>query len=833
MQKSNTEQTVFIITGMHRSGTSLTASILQSAGVHIGRNLLGADQVNIKGHFENLDFYHLHMNILDSQGVSSAGWTLQDHLEIQEEFVDQAKEIIEQNALSSIWGWKEPRTTLFLEFWAKLLPEAKFLLIYRSPWEVVDSLYRRGDEVFQNQPELAVKYWQHYNQKILNFYNQEQHRCLLANVTTIIQDQAAYIDTINSKFNVDLSHPSPTAYDPTLLKNDISSNSQRPTLIDYYFPETIELYQELESRGWHPEQTPDFSWQELLKPSLYKTWAFQEWANLRRLEKENKALKIQLQEEQTELGKAESIELELEQTKTQLKTVESLLDQSQSQLHETETVLAQSQTKLKETETALTQSQTKLKETETVLAQSQTQLNKTETVLQQSHTQLNQNRHELAEVKKELSQAQFDVMRYQSQLHQTQEELESYEIQRPDWEKVQSQFYEAEVSLSQFKMQLQQTRKQEERLQIQLHQTLKQLEQKTTQLQQDQDALKQATDQVKQLKRDLKRSNSQLYQVQSEFDQSHSQLEEFSLQLHQTLKQLEQKTTQLQQDQDALKQATDQVKQLKRDLKRSNSQLYQVQSEFDQSHSQLEEFSLQLQQNQTELIEIQTEFQQTKLDLEQQKTYINELETSVSKLQQTQAELTQIQTEFQQTKLDLKQKKAQVYQLQTDLKRSQSQLYELQVELAQSQLQIQQIQERQRLEQTLADDPQKHSEIDYNLLIWDAWNAYRNGKLPQMKSHLQKALKLTKSSPSETMLTWLESFSKLSLAQGIELDTPSLTNSEEWQQLMRQMTAKKGIPLNSFKHSENPNQTLDQSSDELQSGLTPTTEEITPASESI
>lgn len=718
MQKSNTEQTVFIITGMHRSGTSLTASILQSAGVHIGRNLLGADQVNIKGHFENLDFYHLHMNILDSQGVSSAGWTLQDHLEIQEEFVDQAKEIIEQNALSSIWGWKEPRTTLFLEFWAKLLPEAKFLLIYRSPWEVVDSLYRRGDEVFQNQPELAVKYWQHYNQKILNFYNQEQHRCLLANVTTIIQDQAAYIDTINSKFNVDLSHPSPTAYDPTLLKNDISSNSQRPTLIDYYFPETIELYQELESRGWHPEQTPDFSWQELLKPSLYKTWAFQEWANLRRLEKENKALKIQLQEEQTELEKAESIELELEQTKRQLKTAESLLDQSQSQLHETETVLAQSQTKLKETET--------------VLAQSQTQLNKTETVLQQSHTQLNQNRHELAEVKKELSQAQFDVMRYQSQLHQTQEELESYEIQRPDWEKVQSQFYEAEVSLSQLSMQLQQTRKGEERLQIQLHQTLKQLEQKTTQLQQDQDALKQATDQVKHLKRDLKRSNSQLYQVQSE---------------------------------------------------------------FDQSHSQLEEFSLQLQQSQTELIEIQTE--------------------------------------FQQTKLDLKQKKAQVHQLQTDLKRSQSQLYELQVELAQSQLQIQQIQERQRLEQTLTNDPQKHSEIDYNLLIWDAWNAYRNGKLPQMKSHLQKALKLTKTSPSETMLTWLESFSKLSLAQGIELDTPSLTNSEEWQQLMRQMTAKKGIPLNSFKHSENPNQTLDQSSDELQSGLTPTTEEITPASESI
>ncbi len=43
------------------------------------------------------------------------------------------------------------------------------LLIYRSPWEVVDSLYRRGDKAFVDQPELAVKMWMHYNYKILDF----------------------------------------------------------------------------------------------------------------------------------------------------------------------------------------------------------------------------------------------------------------------------------------------------------------------------------------------------------------------------------------------------------------------------------------------------------------------------------------------------------------------------------------------------------------------------------------------------------------------------------------------------------------------------------------
>ncbi|WP_052331051.1 sulfotransferase [Planktothrix agardhii] len=729
MQKSHSEQTVFIITGMHRSGTSLTASILQSAGVNIGRRLMEATEFNAKGYFENPDFFEFHLDAFRALGVNIDGWTLEENLQINAPLIDRAKYIVEQNGLSSVWGWQEPRTTLFLDFWAKLLPEARFLLIYRSPWEVADSLYRRGDEMFQSQPELAIKYWQHYNQKILNFYNREQHRCLLTNLKTIVQYQNAYIDTINHKFNVDLSHPAPTAYDPSLLRTEISSNSQRPTLIDHYFPEAIELYQELEGRGWHPEQTPDFSWQELLKPSLYKTWAFQEWVNLRQLEIENKSLKSQLQEEQVELEEAKVIQAESEQTKTQLKTAESLLDESQSQLQEAESVLQQFQT----------------------------QLSKTESVLQQSHNQLHQTRTELETVKTQLSQAQFDVMRYQSQLHQTQEELEDYEIKYPqiqeDLKRSQSQLDEAEAQrnevesiLSQLTIQLQQAQKREERFQIQLHQSLEELEKTQIKLQQDQDKLQETSNQVKQLKRDLKRSNSQLYQVESEFDLSHSQLQ--------------------------------------------------------QSESQLE-------QAQTELTEIKSQFQETKQELEQQQTYIKELETSVSQLQQAETELTEIKSQFQETKRELKQKQAQVNQLQTELKRSQSQMYQLQIELAQSQLQTQQIQERQQLEQTLSNDPKKHTEMDYNLLIWDAWNAYRNGKLPQMKAHLQKALKLTTASPSEIILTWLESFSKLSLAQGMELDSESLTNSEEWQQLVRQMTLKKGVTLTEKSHDPSKTQKVE------------------------
>ncbi len=795
MQKSHSEQTVFIITGMHRSGTSLTASIMQSAGVNIGRRLMEATEFNAKGYFENPDFFEFHLDAFRALGVNIDGWTLEENLQINPPLIDRAKYIVEQNRLSSVWGWQEPRTSLFLDFWAKLLPEAKFLLIYRSPWEVADSLYRRGDEMFQSQPELAIKYWQHYNQKILNFYNREQHRCLLTNLKTIVQYQNAYIDTINHKFNVDLSHPAPTAYDPSLLRTEISSNSQRPTLIDHYFPEAIELYQELEGRGWHPEQTPDFSWQELLKPSLYKTWAFQEWVNLRQLEIENKSLKSQLQEEKVELEEAKAIQAEAEQTKTQLKTAESLLEQSQSQLQEIESVLQQFQEQLQKSESVLETSQQQLHQNRDQLNQTNSELEKTKRQLYQAQWEVQRYQfqcHELEENKVQLQKIQWDVQRYQSQLHQTQEELEDYEIKYPQ---IQEDLKHSQTKLQETETVLEQSQTKLEDYEI-----------KYPQIQED---LKRSESQLDEAEAQRNEVESILSQLTIQLQQAQKREERFQIQLHQSLEELEKTQIKLQQDQDKLQETSNQVKQLKRDLKRSNSQLYQVESEFDLSHSQLQQSESQLEQAQTELTEIKSQFQETKQELEQQQTYIKELETSVSQLQQAQTELTEIKSQFQETKRELKQKQAQVNQLQTELKRSQSQMYQLQIELAQSQLQTQQIQERQQLEQTLSNDPKKHTEMDYNLLIWDAWNAYRNGKLPQMKAHLQKALKLTTASPSEIILTWLESFSKLSLAQGMELDSESLTNSEEWQQLVRQMTLKKGVTLTEKSHDPSKTQKVE------------------------
>src|SRR6476661_8528150 len=470
--RKNEKSSILIIASMHRSGSSLTASLLQSAGLHIGRKLLGADSVNIKGHFENIDFYEFHKAVLRSQAIIDHGWTLQEKINVEDSFVEQAKEIVAKNSVSRVWGWKEPRTTLFLDFWSDLLPEAKFLLIYRSPWEVVDSLYRRGDPTFQDQPELALKVWHQYNQIILDFYDRFSDRCLLANINTIVNFKESYIKAINQKFKTNLTAPESTLYDPSLFHAQ-PLDSYRPSLVNQYCPEAVEMYQELDARAWWPDETPDFSWRELIKP-VYKAEAFQEWVNTRNQERENKALRVQLENFQSQLHQTQG---ELENSQTQLHQTQGEFTYSKSQLHQTQTQLHQTQGELHQTQVEFKRAQSQLHQTQTELQNSQTQLHQTQTELENSQTQLHQTQTELENTQTQLHQTQTELKRSQSQLDRTQEELGQSH----------SQVYQSQKELEQSQIQLHQTEALLEQSQIQLHQTEALLEQSQTQLHQKQE----------------------------------------------------------------------------------------------------------------------------------------------------------------------------------------------------------------------------------------------------------------------------------------------------------------------------------------------------------
>ena len=61
-----------VITGMHRSATSLVANLMQQAGLEIGDQLMGPGPGNRRGHFEDRDFYVLHEQMLAA--IDRAAW---------------------------------------------------------------------------------------------------------------------------------------------------------------------------------------------------------------------------------------------------------------------------------------------------------------------------------------------------------------------------------------------------------------------------------------------------------------------------------------------------------------------------------------------------------------------------------------------------------------------------------------------------------------------------------------------------------------------------------------------------------------------------------------
>jgi hypothetical protein len=96
---------------------------------------------------------------------------------------DDARALVARRADKPLWGFKDPRTSLFLPAWDRLLPAPFYLLVYRHPVEVALSLLRRGLDVeVQLNPWVAVQAWTVYNSHLLRFRLAHPDRCLLWHV---------------------------------------------------------------------------------------------------------------------------------------------------------------------------------------------------------------------------------------------------------------------------------------------------------------------------------------------------------------------------------------------------------------------------------------------------------------------------------------------------------------------------------------------------------------------------------------------------------------------------------------------------------------------------
>ena len=218
-----------VVAGMHRSGTSFVASLLHAAGYGMGERQLAADRANRKGYFEDVDFLDLNRRMLraavpgDDAGHHDWGWTESERFDARafEPFRSEANALVDaRRAQGAPWGWKDPRTSRLLEFWHARLPEARYVLVYRFPWEVADSMQRLGADVFLRHPGYAPRIWLAYNQDLLTFFDAHRDRSILVSANALMHDASRLMPLLASRLGLTVADADLSALaDPEIFES--------------------------------------------------------------------------------------------------------------------------------------------------------------------------------------------------------------------------------------------------------------------------------------------------------------------------------------------------------------------------------------------------------------------------------------------------------------------------------------------------------------------------------------------------------------------------------------------------------------------------------------
>jgi hypothetical protein len=137
------------VTGMHRTGTSLVAGLLNRHGLWLGEeaDMMPANPFNPDGYFENSRLVELDDAVLAAFGGSwdsppdfPASWPEDERLA---HIKDRARAQGERLDAHRPWGFKDPRAALTLPFWRAVWSDITVVITLRNPLETARSLLRR------------------------------------------------------------------------------------------------------------------------------------------------------------------------------------------------------------------------------------------------------------------------------------------------------------------------------------------------------------------------------------------------------------------------------------------------------------------------------------------------------------------------------------------------------------------------------------------------------------------------------------------------------------------------------------------------------------------
>ena len=179
---SSPRQAILVL-GMHRSGTSAVARVINAMGAAGPKTLLPPDTWNSRGYFESLPLLTAHNELLASAGSSWDDWRQLDSRWMASGAAERHRQtikalIIEEFGAERLIFIKDPRICRFVPFISSILSEMNIspvaFLPVRNPLEVAYSLKRR-DEIAL--PKSLLLWLRHVLEA--EYHSRQMPRCFL------------------------------------------------------------------------------------------------------------------------------------------------------------------------------------------------------------------------------------------------------------------------------------------------------------------------------------------------------------------------------------------------------------------------------------------------------------------------------------------------------------------------------------------------------------------------------------------------------------------------------------------------------------------------------
>lgn len=179
------------ITGMHRSGTSMMARVLEALGYYLGKpeGMLPPRPSNPEGFWERLDVVRINNQILSTARASwdwpkafPEGFWERGRRTYHAKLIEETRQIFSELEQYPQWAIKDPRICLTIPYWKELAPSAKYLLCVRNPFEVASSISHRH-KLTEN---FGIQLWQAYYESF--FQNVSDDQYLVLDYSRILED---------------------------------------------------------------------------------------------------------------------------------------------------------------------------------------------------------------------------------------------------------------------------------------------------------------------------------------------------------------------------------------------------------------------------------------------------------------------------------------------------------------------------------------------------------------------------------------------------------------------------------------------------------------------